>query len=146
MNAGEKKALTETLSKGKTALVASQASFAGASIFLGKALEKLWKSLSVLQMLNHLALMNIPLPPNYLTYMESMNEMNTKNLYAARPITFSRGESPKKRWKAHTIPSSKWWVTKDWIRFDRTWSDTHPEFACVNRNQHGSSLCNSCYS
>jgi hypothetical protein len=83
MNAGEKKALTETLDKGKTALVASQASFAGASIFLGKALEKLWKSLAVLQMLNHLALMDIPLPPNYLTYMESMNEMNTKNLYAA---------------------------------------------------------------
>ena len=83
MNAGEKKALTETLSKGKTALVASQASFAGASILLGKALEKLWKSLAVLQMLNHLALMDIPLPPNYLTYMESMNELNTKNLYAA---------------------------------------------------------------
>ena len=49
----------------------------------GKALEKLWKSLAVLQMLNHLALMDIPLPANYMTYMESMNELNTKNLYAA---------------------------------------------------------------
>ena len=27
--------------------------------------------------------MEIPLPANYLTYMESMNELNTKNLYAA---------------------------------------------------------------